>query len=84
MEWGGGTLTKTSGTGPTTLSYYRKTNGLKLVGTVDNAAKHKELFDVNEPSHQAVLAFDLVSFDGNASPRLWDIVFAYTEIENDI
>ena len=57
---------------------------MQLIGTIDDETTHKELFDVSDSNFQITFMVDLISYSTTSSPRLWDFVYAYQEIENDI
>lgn len=79
-----GTCTKATWTWPATFTFYRMTHGMELIGQCTNTETHKELFDINDPNFQVTFMLDLVTWDVTKTPRVWDIVYAYSNIENDI
>lgn len=79
-----GTMTRTSGTWPATFTFYRRTMGMYLIWTVDVTSTHKQLFDLRDPCFQKTFMLDLITYDSANTPKVWDVVSAYQEIENDI
>ena len=57
---------------------------MQLIGTADDITTHKELFDASDPSFQITFMFDLITYNSNYTPRMWDFIYAYQDIENDI
>lgn len=78
------TMTKTSWTGISTFNFYRRTLWMKFVQTISDTTTHKLLISAEDPCYQMTFMLDLITYDSNMTPRLWDFVYAYQEIENDI
>jgi len=84
-RWGAtGTLVRSTGSWPSSLVFYRRTLGMELVKTITDATVHKDLTDVSDPCYQMTLMVDLITFNSTYTATLWDLVYAYQNIENDI
>lgn len=79
-----GTMTRATWTWPATFIFYRRTMWMKLAWTITNINEHKQLFAAEDPCYQMTFMVDLITYNTTYSPRLWDFVYAYQEIENDI